>query len=173
MGNPFADRFGCAGVAEFRVNRLWYDHAIEQARQQIDFADENQVAERPGVSDDDGHAVSQSKPVKHLALTIQILGRVGFENLVCFQEAVDLVTGLEAKQLPQVRLGQTSGTVFLGGQRFERAAREIGAIGGEAGGDVVGEGNGQVHAASLTERDPDVKSRMIKDVGLNRFAVVL
>jgi hypothetical protein len=95
---------------------------------------------------------------------VQFLQRDAVVNVVPLEEAIDFVAGLEAKQLPQVRPGQTPGAISLGGQRFERLPCEVGAIGGETGGDLVREGDGQVHDHSLTEREWAVKSRMIKDV---------
>ena len=80
------------------------------------------------------------------------------------EEAIDFVAGLEAKQLPQVRPGQTPGAISLGGQRFERLPCEVGAIGGETGGNVVRKGDGYVHHRSLTEWERAVKSPMIKHI---------
>jgi hypothetical protein len=107
---------------------------------------------------------SKTEPVQRLQLAVQFLQRDAVVNVVRLEEAVDFVAGLESEQKPQVRPGQTPGAIFLGGQRFERAARKVGAIGGKAGGDVVREGDGQVHGSSLTGRGARVKSSMIKDV---------
>ena len=74
------------------------------------------------------------------------------------------MAGFKPEQPPQVRSGQTARAVFLGGECLKRAAREVGAIGGEAGGDVVGEGDGQVQGRSLAGRRAAINSAMIKDV---------
>ena len=81
----------------------------------------------------DRRATLKSEPVKRLAFAVEVLLRAGIEYVVCLQDNVDLVTGLEARQLPAAGFGQAPGTVFLRIQRFERSPCGIGAIGGATG----------------------------------------
>ncbi len=166
MGYPVPNQAWRSGVAEFRLNRFRYNRATEQLRYQIEFTNEYQIAGRPGVGNDDRHAALKSKPVERLALAVQVPLGVGIEYFVCLQESVDLVTGLEAQQLPQVGFGQAPCSILLRGQRFERAACEIGAICDETGGDIVRQGKGEVHGFSLTGMGPAVKARMTTDIAM-------
>jgi hypothetical protein len=105
---------------------------------------------------------SDAKPIQYLLLAIEVGQRVLLEDAARLEEAVKLVARAEAEQLLELERAQPPGAELLECQRLERAAKSSGT------------GSVTFIAAAYPAPFPRCKfSRMIRTVGLNRFAVVL
>src|SRR5206468_7109061 len=68
---------------------------------------------------------SKAQTMQSLTLALQVFQRIVLEYLVFLQEFVDLVSGFESEEPPQIGLGESAALVLLGDQRFQRASRQI------------------------------------------------
>lgn len=73
-----------------------------------------------------------------------------FSNPANSKEALELAAGREAKQPAEFGPGQATGAVFLGSECLQRPARHVAGT-AEPDRQVVGNGQGHIHAASLAD----------------------
>lgn len=132
-----------------------------------------ETAERVGVGESPeagNQVVCRAMPVKVLHLTVKLLDSNPLDHTVLLEEAIQLATGAEPQNLPQLWAGQAAGAVFLKGECFDHAAPELG-FGAKAGRQVIGDGDHDVHAWEATRALPRAQqSRMIKEVIMRESA---
>ena len=112
---------------------------------------------------DGQHVGSEADPVQVLLLTVELGNCHALDHAARLEEAVEFAAGCEAKQAAQFGTPQSAGAVLLQRERLERPAPQVGA-GTEPGGEVVGDGDVDVHRGMLARPRSDGKSSMIKDV---------
>ena len=112
-------------------------------------ANQNQIVQRPGISDYQAHENLEAEPFQVFAVPFQILEGVGFKELTRLEETVERSPGFKAKQPTQLRLAQIAELEFLQRKRFKRTAGQI-AGRAEPSRQIVRDMNRHFHGRQLT-----------------------
>ncbi len=101
------------------------DHISKQGRKYIDVPNKNQVIDGTCVGDDEPHS-SESQALQCCYIVPKVFnGVIIDENIVGFQEAIQLISGAEAEKLLQVGFREMAGLELLKCKGFQSTAREI------------------------------------------------
>ncbi len=92
---PGVHRRGRAWVMQLDLHHRRQQHGGEQAWQHLNGVDQNQILQRAGISDDDLHPPSQPEVARRALVFGEIRKRVGFVDIMRFEEAVEFVQHLE------------------------------------------------------------------------------
>ncbi len=93
---------------------------------------------------------SQAKPVKVLPLAFQIVEPVVETDAVCLQKTVQCCARSEVQQTAQFPGGEMAELLFIKGERFECAARQVTARRLDPLGELVGYVQRYVHEGILS-----------------------
>jgi hypothetical protein len=64
----------------------------------------------------------EAEAAEACALVLQVLKSVINPDLMSFEKVVNLIAGFKAEQTAEIRLGETSLSIFIGNERFEDTA---------------------------------------------------
>ena len=109
---------------QFITDDSWQDNLLKQRRQNVYVPDQDQIVDRPRISNDELHP-SEPQALEVLNIAAQIVdGDIG-RHLMGFQKSVELVTGFETQPTTQFRLTNPAGLVFIQSKYFNHMARQI------------------------------------------------
>jgi len=91
MDNPAAYRLRGRRLAEFVGDSFGNEHLTVKRRQGSRLADQDQVAQRGSIGNDDARHGSEAQPAVGLTVLFEIPPRVVQPDLVLLQEAVEFV----------------------------------------------------------------------------------
>lgn len=143
--DPVADDLRRASGGQLVAHDCRNVHSFEKLREQIDVIDQNQIVQGRGVGDDDEHEASESKTLKVSNIALDILDRDRIIDLVGLEEPIH-IQALRTEHAAQLGLGEAAGAVGFQSEAFERQALDVAAR-AQAGGDVVWNGENEVHSS--------------------------
>ncbi len=103
-------------TAQLRNDGLRNNDFAKKLRQELNGVDQDQLMPRPGVRDDDPHTASKSEPKDVFDLPLDVSNGVILIDPMRLEEAVKLVETLKPQSAAELRLGQPTGPIFLGGK---------------------------------------------------------
>ncbi len=168
--SPRAYRSRSVSVTQLAGDDGGHSNGAEQLWQHVNLADQNEVMKRPGVRDDDarGHGSGATKCLQVYEVAPDVLQGDRFVYAALLEEAVEFEPCLEAEDLPQLEMGEASDAVGFCRERLKRLAREIRAGAAQAFGEVIRNGQDEVHPARLADRAGKSKGKHTINVYLCR-----
>jgi len=152
--SPRAHRIRSVSVTQLAGDDGRHSNGAEQLWQHVDLADEDQVVKRPGVRDDDarGQGSGAAERLQVCKVAPDVLQGDWFVHAALLEKAVEFEPCLEAENLPQLEMGEASDAVGFRRERLKRLTREIRAGAAQAFGEVIRNGQHEVHFTRLADR---------------------
>ncbi len=165
--SPRAHRIRSVSVTQLAGDDGRHSNGAEQLWQYVDLADQDEVVKRPGVRDNDarGHGSGATERLQVCEVAPDVLQSNRFVYTAFLEEAVEFEPCLEAEDLPQLEMGEASDAVGFCRERLQRLARQIRAGAAQAFGEVIRNGQDQIHLARLADRAGNSnQEHVIKDI---------
>lgn len=151
MGNPAADQLGCARLLKFVGHGLGNEYFRIEDRQQFHLADQDQVAHRGGIGNDDTRHGSEVEPAVSLPILFQIPPGVFQPDFVLLQEAVELVARFKPQEAPELGGRKLAFAISFKGDGFKGGAGKVIAGCRQSSGKLVRQLEGDPHGPSIAE----------------------